>query len=127
MNQAPIPSHDLISCPEDYTAPPTTINPILRRLVALVGLLRLVYRAPDGSGEMFNRKLVNAAFRTISLVGTQLKRLPIGGSATGIPDRMLEASGLVLVVPVETDSASPPSDLAVNNEYPGSKKGVLCR
>jgi hypothetical protein len=44
---------------------------------------------------MFNRKLVNAAFRTISLVGTQLRRLPIGGSATYIPDRILEASGLV--------------------------------
>jgi len=60
---------------------------------------------------MFNRKLVNLAFRTISLVGTQIKRLPIGGSATYIPDRILEASGLVLVVPVKTDSALPPSDL----------------
>jgi hypothetical protein len=111
LNQAPIPSHYLISCPEDYTASPTTINPILRRTVAIVGLLRVVCRAPDGSADMFNRKLVNLAFRTISLVGTQIKRLPIGGSATYIPDRILEASGLVLVVPVKTDSALPPSDL----------------
>jgi hypothetical protein len=111
LNQAPIPHHYLISCSEDYTAPPTTINPILRRTVAILGLLRVVCPAPDCSGNIFNRKLVNAAFRTISLVGTQIKHLPIGGSATYIPDLIREASGLVLMVPVETDSALPPSDL----------------
>jgi hypothetical protein len=37
LNQAPIPSHYLISCTEDYTVAPTTINPILRRTVAILG------------------------------------------------------------------------------------------
>jgi hypothetical protein len=80
LNQAPIPSHHLISCSEDYTAPPTTINPILgdsSRTVAILGLLRVLCRAPDCSGDRFSRKLGHAAFRTISLVGTQIKRLPI--------------------------------------------------
>ena len=41
LNQAPIPSHYLISCPEDYTAAPTTINPILRPNSGCSGLLRV--------------------------------------------------------------------------------------
>jgi hypothetical protein len=81
LNQAPIPSHYLISCPEDYTAPPTTINPILRRTVAILGLLRVisspVVELPTAAGDMLSRKLVHAAFRTISLVTMEVKRLPI--------------------------------------------------
>jgi hypothetical protein len=61
---------NLISCPEDYTAPPTTINPILRPTVAILGLRRRGFLAGcrvPGCG----------AFRTISLVSMEMKRLPI--------------------------------------------------
>lgn|GEM_PF-6891472 len=47
MNQAPIPSHYLISCSEAYTVAPTTINPILRRKVATLGFFVWGGRASD--------------------------------------------------------------------------------
>jgi hypothetical protein len=70
LNQAPIPSHYLISFPEDYTAPLTTINPILRRTVAILG-------APSRGFLAVVERPTAAAFRTISLVNIEMKRLPI--------------------------------------------------
>jgi hypothetical protein len=85
LNQAPIPSRYLISCPEDYTAPPATINPILRKTAAIPRVLSRDFlagcRVPDRRGDRLSRKLVDAAFRTISLVNMDMKRLAISGSA----------------------------------------------